>query len=351
MPLENQTTEDTAPKPDAAAPDTAAPAKGPEAGTGDGTSNEPKSSFDALSARLKEIREDKSAEPAVTEAKPAAEKKADAEDEPGETPEEKQAFKGKSIEDQVKTLRGERRTLRKENETLRTQVAEIEPLRARASQFDDLAAWTRTSGLTQAEFTQGLQISALMKSDPFKALEVVTPIYQELQRRAGAVLPEDLAAEVESGQITEARAQELARARQERVHLTSRNEAAERSAQERDEAANVERTMNAVRDAVNKAEAAVMAADVDYGKKKNWIAEQVKALWVDEGMPTTPEAAVAQYKKAVKLVNDRVALITPRRQTADPITRSNSSDAAPEAKSSLDAMRLQLEKAGRRVVG
>ena len=58
-----------------------------------------------------------------------------------------------------------------------------------------------------------LELTALMKADPFKALEAVTPIYQELQRRAGATLPEDLESAVQTGEITEDRARELARLR------------------------------------------------------------------------------------------------------------------------------------------
>ena len=48
-----------------------------------------------------------------------------------------------------------------------------------------------------------------------------------------------------------------------------------------------------------------MRNDPDYSsKKKGLVATMVKSLWVDEGYPQSTEAAVAQYKKAVKLVND-----------------------------------------------
>lgn len=341
-----------APAPDSASPGKAeAPASQPPADQAEGAGNEPKSSFEALSKRLAEIRSEKPVE-AKPEAKAEEKPKDDAEDDtPGETAEEKQAFKGKDAETKIRTLSTERRNLRKEVATLKEQAAQIEPLRQRAQQFDEFAGWVRTTGLTQDEVTQGLQISALMKADPFKALEMVTPIYQELQRRAGAVLPDDLATAVDSGEVTESHAQELARLRRQTQHLSERTEQVQRHSQEQAQQAETQRVQMEVKNAVNAAEAEIMRGDVDYPKKKAWITEQVKSLWVDEGIPTNAQAAVEQYRKAVNMVNERVKLMTPRQRSSTPITETGASTNVAKPANSLEAMRLQLERAGRRVIG
>ena len=51
------------------------------------------------------------------------------------------------------------------------------------------------------------------------------------------------------------------------------------------------------------------------------------------------------------MVNERVKLMTPRQRSNTPITETGASTNVAKPANSLEAMRLQLERAGRRVIG
>lgn len=341
---------------DAPAPDAAAPGKdaAPDASpSSEGAGNEPKTSLEALTQRLEQMRQqsDKPAEDKPAEAK--ADGEAD-DDVPGETAEEKTAFKGKDAETKIRTLTKDRRELRKEAARLDAELKALAPVRESAKKFDEFSGWVRSTGLSQEDVQQGLTIVALMRSDPFKALEVVAPIYAELQRRAGAVLPEDLQGEVDSGMVTEDRARELARLRQQNQHIDQRSQAQQQQFEAERQQQQITQLQSAKAAAVNAAEMEVMRNDPDYSKKKGLVATMVKSLWVDEGYPQSTEAAVAQYKKAVKLVNDDFASRMPRQSRPAASGAPNVSaggEALPAPKSSLEAMQRAAQRGGIRITG
>ena len=338
-------------------PEAHAPGQNEDSGTtskpAEGEGSKPASTLEALTNRLAEMRAaEKPAEEANAEAKPEGEKEAKAEDEdPGETPEQKAAFKGKPLDVQVKELRAERRATRAKIADLERQVGELSPMKEHAQHYQALSEWATRSGLTQEEFTRGLELTALMKADPFKALEAVTPIYQELQRRAGATLPEDLESAVQTGEITEDRARELARLRREREFLSQRTDTMTAAERQRAEQAQFQQHVDSIRTALNEAERSHAAKDVDYAKKKAWIHDRMMALNASEGVPGTAQEAVERYRKVVKAVTDELASITPRRQATDPLPTPNGGAHVPAPRNTLEAMRARLQAAGRQVVG
>ena len=338
-------------------PEAHAPGQNEDSGTtskpAEGEGSKPASALEAISARLKEMRGEKPAEEPKAEAKPE-EKPAEAkpeDDEPGDTPEAKAAFKGKPLEVQVKELRSERRALRQKTADLERQVGELAPMREEAQNYRALSDWAQRSGLTQEEFTRGLELSALIKADPFKALEAVTPIYQELQRRAGAVLPDDLNDAVRTGEMTETHAQELARLRQERAHLSQRTESMTAQERERAEQAQLQQHVDSIRQALNEAERATAANDVDYPKMKAWIHDRMMALNSTHGVPKNADEAVLRYKGVVKAVKTELATIAPRRAGADPLPAVNGGQHMQKPRTPLEAMRASLQASGRQVIG
>lgn len=361
--MTDATTEPSAGLADAPAPESAAhenapaPADSPPIAA-EGAGNEPaKTSFEALSNRLKQMQAEKG-EPApeVKADKPDAKAEGEESDDdlPGDTAEEKSAFKGKPAGDQIKGLRNKLRMSTRELNQAKGDLERLRPMEERARQFDEFTGWVKNTGLSQDDVTQGLTIMALMRSDPFKALEIVTPIYAELQRQTGAVLPDDLRAEVDSGLVTEDRAREIAQLRQRSQHVETRGrQQAEQFQQERQQQ-QVSQLQTQVATAVNAAELEVARNDPDYNRKKGLVEAKIKALWVDEGVPQSAQAAVAQYQKAVKLVNQDIAVMTPRGQRPGPSGQPSVSAGGnnlPAPKSSLEAMQRAAQAGGIRVTG
>jgi hypothetical protein len=314
----------------------------------------PKTSFEAMTQRMEQMRAADAAK-AAPDAKPDEAKqdaKADgAEDDVVDgTPEEKKAFQGKPLEEKFAQTRGKLKEARAAVKEYESKLAEFEPLKQKAELFEQLSSWTQQSGLEQTDVQNALQWAALMKNDPIKALEALTPVYENLRKAAGAVLPDDLAEQVNTGAITETAAEELSRLRRERDLLTSRNAKQTEQFQAQEQARAIADLQQSVRAAVGAAEQAAQSKDPDFSRKKGLIATEVQALMMQEGVPTTADGAVAQYKKALKNVNDKVALLIPRPQPVATLATTGASG-VPAPSSSADAMRLAAEKMGMRIAG
>jgi len=308
----------------------------------------PKTSFEAMTQAMDAMKA-KAAESAP-EAK-AEVKEGDKPEPEVDTPEEKKAFQGKTAEETIRALRADRRKERAELAELRPLKEQVESLRTKASQFDELSTWVRSSGMAPEDVTQSLQISALMKSDPIKAIEVVRPIWEELNRRAGVTLPDDLASQVQTGEISETAAAELSRLRRERELLAGRADQTQQQLQERQQAEAISNLQRSVVSAVSAAEAELSGKDVDFDRKKPMIQQAVQALMMQEGVPQSAEAAVVQYRKAVKSVNDNLSTILPKRPTVQPLQNSSGGPQVPAPTSAAEALRLRAQSMGMKIVG
>lgn len=80
----------------------------------------------------------------------------------------------------------------------------------------DATARLRQAGVSKEELSDGLNIIALSKSDPGKALELIRPYVQTWMQQAGVSLSEELKQKVDDGYLTEADAREISRLRAER---------------------------------------------------------------------------------------------------------------------------------------
>lgn len=316
------------------------------------TAEAPKTSFEAMTQRMEQMRAADAAK-APVDAKPADPAKPDApaEDEVVDgTPEEKKAFLGKPLEQKFAETRGKLREARAAAKEYEGKLAEYEPLKQKAELYEQLSAWTSNSGLEAPDVQNALQWAAMMKNDPIKALEALTPVYEKLRVAAGAVLSDDLREQVDSGSITETAAEELARLRRERELLSDRNNRQSEHYQAQENARALSELRTSVANAVNAAAMAIESKDPDYSRKKDLIQTEVQALMMTEGVPMTADAAVLQFKKAVKNVDSKVALLIPRPRPVNQIqTGGGAGIAAPT--SAAEAMRIAAEKMGMRISG
>ena len=90
---------------------------------------------------------------------------------------------------------------------VQSELQELKPLAERARILDDFVAKNR---LDREDVANALQIAAVVRNDPAKALELLKPLVDQLSEYSGSKLPEDLQAKLDKGAISEEDAREIA---------------------------------------------------------------------------------------------------------------------------------------------
>jgi len=233
----------------------------------------------------------------------------------------------------------------RERDTLKGQV---DTFKEKAERFDNIGNFMREQNLTPQEMTQGFQIMALMKNDPLKALELLAPHITNLELAVGRKLPDDLQSDVDAGNLTPERAQELARTRMSADSERARREAAEREAQaerERQAADAAQNAAQAMQGAVVKWEEGIKQRDPDYSHKQRFVTDRVRALILEKGQPKSPEDAVKYVEEAYDDVNQTFRKVLPKRDAVRTVTSDQSSTrATPAPKTMEEAIRGALRK-------
>lgn len=284
----------------------------------------PASIFDAVKAALKpeKAAEDTSASSAESESKA---KPADGADAPKE---------GSAADDEPPPFHKHpawQRRLAKE----RDLTGQIEAMKPKAERFDAMQNMMVQADLTPEEVTAGFNIMALMKSDPVKALEALRPFVDALEQFSGVKLPEDLAAQVESGEMTEAAAREMAKLRSQAAVADSR---ARRSEETRTQ--EHQRNLGtAMVNAVARWESEWQSSDPDYAKKLPLVMAQIKAFRSERGAPKTLEEAVAMAKEARTAVETSLRAVVPVKPPVKPNTKDTSVNAQAKPTSLLQAVK------------
>lgn len=120
----------------------------------------------------------------------------------------------------------------------RDLTSQVESFKAKAEEFDRLDGLIRENQASPEDLKGALEITRLINTgDARGALAKLQPIVKALLKAEGYELPDDLKADVDSGAMTQARAQELARernrlARMERDQETQAKDAEQRKFQE-----------------------------------------------------------------------------------------------------------------------
>lgn len=196
----------------------------------------------------------------------------------------------------------------------KAMVAERDAYREPAENYRRIESYMDSNGLTPEEVAEGFQIMALMKQRPAEAVQVLRSKLGSLQRFDPNWMPDDLRQEVETGAITEARAQELAQLRatgeQAQVQSRAQQQRAELTQREAQQA-RMQSVSQAQAQAVNAWEAGVKAKDLDYAKKAPWVQDRLRVLMQQEGRPDSAEAALDMSKRAYSYVNKQFKSLAP----------------------------------------
>lgn len=220
----------------------------------------------------------------------------------------------------------------------RDQAKAFEP---KAKTYDDLFTYCTGHGLSAEDFSFGLELMALVKSDPAQAWERLQPVLRDLQAHVGEILPNDLAKEVEDGKLSEDRAKELARARRESDRLrkqgAQRNEEQQRADGERQLRDNHTKVTNAIKGW----EEQWAKTDPDYKRKSGRVFERMMLLM--QGKDITPASAVEYAEQAKQDVEGWIKeILPPKREVKPGPTGGAGGSSRKQPTSALEAARLAV---------
>jgi hypothetical protein len=237
----------------------------------------------------------------------------------------------------IEQLLGKVKTLSTERDAMSSKVAE----------FDKFVGFIAKNNLTQEDVNSIFEIGALVRSnDPAAALEKLTPVYQQLQKLAGVVLPPDLDERVRLGYIAEPDARELHRSRTEAKLAQQRQSETERKATEDREQ---ERRSGIVRDvssAISSWETAKKTSDPDWHLKAQRIDQRVRLEVYEKGYPETKDAAVKMINSIYDEVTKEIRGLVPKAPAKSPaVAGGSSTSTVAEPKSLLDAIRIGMNAA------
>jgi len=291
---------------------------------------------DALGAREQEPSPSSERDPADPAAPQAVEGEAkvepNADDPLGELTDEELKRYG------PKTQRRMRQLLQERGEERR----KAEALSPKAEAYDKIAEYAKQNRLSHEDVGIVLELGALIRNDPEKAFERLTPIYRKLAENVGAVLPDDLQERVNLGYLTKEDAAELAKLRSTKslteTKLKEQNEQTEQNRQRQQTEVHV----NTCRTTANAWEAAKKGSDPDWNLKQEEIGRRVRLAVLEKGYPPTQDDVVKMLDGILKDVNDWLGRLRPRPTAKTPVIGTASSRSNAEPRSALEAAELAL---------
>lgn len=288
---------------------------------------------EALKASEPEKSPDSEADPTAKAVDPA---KVDAEGKPKAPAEEPL---GELTEDELRRFGPKTQRRMRQLLTQRAEAnTELEKLKPRAESFDKIDQFVKSNRLSNADLAVIFEIGALVRNDPFKALEKLEPIYQQLQGMTGAKLPPDVQERVNLGYLTEADARELVKARKRVEHTEARTQEQTEQARETERRQAFTTHVNACRTTANKWESAKQSSDPDWNEKQSRIGELIELEVLKNGYPETQEGVVKMLDGFLTKVNAEFARFKPKPREVRPVIGSASSRATAEPKTLEEAV-------------
>lgn len=241
-----------------------------------------------------------------------------------------------------------RRLVRKKNE-YREKARAFEQ---DAVRYQNVQNFMDQNGLAAEEAADMLVVAGLMKTDPVEAWKRAKPTIQKLLIAAGEVLPDDLKARVQNGELSQDAALEVSRSRAMQASSQARQsfETQRRQKQEQQNAA------SALTTAAETWEEKRRAKDPNFEAKVPLLMKELAYLQRVDGIPSDPAGVNAQLDKAYKAVK-LPAVTAPTTTTAParpapgqkkavtPIRGGQvAGGAKPEVKSTMDVVTNVLAK-------
>lgn len=229
------------------------------------------------------------------------------------------------------------------------KIAEIEP---KARQLDEITGYLRTHDISPEEFDNTLGITRLIKAGDYpKAFAILDPIYQELAKRSGRVLPDDLRERVRLGYLTEADAKELHASRTAAGLADQRERTQAERAAEAERARETQAFVNTLTEAGDTWTRQKSTSDPDWKQKEPLVVELVELEMRRRAtagtLPRTREDAVKLMDDALRTVEARFKTVAPKPQQRSPVTgRFASPRSEKQPSSMLEAMQLAVNRSG-----
>lgn len=222
----------------------------------------------------------------------------------------------------------------------------LEKAESEAGYYRQFVDFLDTNRISQEEANQLFNIGALMKNDPARALELITPYYNELLHVTGNVLPPDLQQQVKQGYLTQAHALEISRSRA----MGQTNQAIEQERNQYESQRSVRQQQEAVgtmQNALAAWEQKWSSSDPDYNIKKDRVLDRVELMLArasrDRKLPQTVEDAVKLVEKAKADVEAELRQFRPKKKVTT-VDGGSSTNSLPEPKDTKDVIRRALSQ-------
>jgi hypothetical protein len=220
-----------------------------------------------------------------------------------------------------------------------TRLAAAEP---RAKAYSDLMSWVSGNKLSRDDFTLGLELMAAVRNDPQRAWQSLQPIVGYLREQIGEELPADIKARLDSGEISEKAAKELARERMGRTRADAALQEEREAAQQRAAAERAVRENQVVTGSIHSWEQSWKSNDPDYAKKWPRVWDRMLTIIQTERPRLTPKVAVQIAERAKREVEGWLSELKPPVREVRTVTGGASANVVPEPKSALEAARLAI---------
>lgn len=232
-------------------------------------------------------------------------------------------------------------------ERVQTLESEVEQYRYGHEQFSAVQGFMQENDLRPEDVVEALQIAAAFNRDPARAMEMLKPKVDMLQRYTGEVLPDDLRQRVEMGELGEQDAREIVRTRNEaaRVQQQAEAERARRDARDREQQSM--RVRNAMAMAADETQREIAASDPEYDRKAPFIQKELQLL-IQQERPQSAADAMRLVRQAHQSVTDELRKLQPkptiRRGPSGMDGGGSSSSAAREPSSMSEAIQMAVSQ-------
>ncbi|TGT76151.1 MULTISPECIES: hypothetical protein [unclassified Mesorhizobium] len=217
-------------------------------------------------------------------------------------------------------------------------VSELKTARTDQQRYQNVENFLQEQGLSGDEAANLLVIGGLIKTNPAEAWKAMKPVVEKVLIAAGELLPEDLKAMVDKGEMKPEVALEVSRSRA----AVQSTEARVNFDRQRQESRQQSDARNAILGTVSSWEAERKLRDPNFDAKQPALQREIAWLQTKEGRPNTPEGVRAQLQKAYDTVSAAHVAPAPVRQQRPairPVTGGQvNGSVRPEIKSTLDAV-------------
>lgn len=165
--------------------------------------------------------------------------------------------------------------------------------------------------ITDEQFSAAVEVAGLLNSDPVRALQVLKPIVEQLSQFDSGALPQDLAAEVEEGLISEERAKEIAELRA-KSRLGETKQKASAIQQQQAWVASMQQGLVSWEENLKKSDPDFRpkVGEAEPDGKYEFVEAKLRSMWQQQP-PRTAQEAVAQAQRAYEMVQKALGRLAP----------------------------------------